>query len=89
MQARLLVADSGVGSLGDLIRELEREGYRVDRTAARDLTAERIQELRQIGEGPDAILVELGDGPVRLLDRSALTRRGIPTREGRGHPPRG
>ncbi len=72
MQARLLVADSGVGFLTDLIRELQREGYRVDRTDARDLTAERIQELRQIGEGPDAILVELGDGPVRLPDRSAL-----------------
>jgi DNA-binding NtrC family response regulator len=72
VQARLLVADSGEGSLADLILELEREGYRVDRVDLRHLTADRIEELREIGEGPEAILIELGEARAPLPDRGAL-----------------
>ena len=72
MQARLWVADSASGSIAHLVRELEQRGYGVERVAGGDVTAERIDELRAIGEGPDAILVALGEGTAPLRSLSAL-----------------
>ncbi len=66
MQTRVLVADCGSAALAEVIRGLEREGYRVERMTADRLGVEALDELRRMGEGPDAILVELdaADGPV-------------------------
>jgi DNA-binding NtrC family response regulator len=56
----VLVADWGSAALAEVIRGLEREGYEVERMASDRLGADALEELRRMGEAPDAVLVELG-----------------------------
>jgi DNA-binding NtrC family response regulator len=56
----VLVADCGSAALAEVIRGLEQEGYHVERMASDRLGAGALEELRCMGEAPDALVAELG-----------------------------
>jgi DNA-binding NtrC family response regulator len=72
MQGRVLVADSGAGAIGDAAGALEAAGYAVERIPRDRISSDRIEELRALGEGPDAVVFEVSSegqgGLERLFD---------------------
>jgi DNA-binding NtrC family response regulator len=69
LQARVLIADCGGGAVSELAGMLEARGYRVECVRHERVTWEHIDELRSIGEGPHALLVELSSRGRGLLER--------------------